>query len=1529
MSSEKTSSVEGTDIAIIGLAGRFPKAKNVEEFWKNLSSGLDSITFFSDEELKNSGISETLINNPNYVKAGMLLENMDMFDASFFGFSPREAQLMDPQHRLLLEVCWEALENAGYDSEKTSLRIGVFTGTDLSRYLINNICPRRDFIDSLHLTDTVSLSNSGDFLPTQISYKLNLKGPSINVQTACSTSLVTVHLACQSLLNYESDVALAGGSAITLLEKEGYLYQDAGIFSSDGHCRAFDAKAQGTLAGSGAAIVVLKRLADAIDDNDTIYGIIKGSAINNDGAAKAGFTAPSVEGQSKVIIEALTLSDTPAESISYIETHGTATALGDLVEIAALTKAFQTSTDKKQFCAIGSVKPNIGHLNSAAGIAGLVKTLLALRHKQIPPSLYFETPNPKIDFASSPFFVNNKLREWNSLGARRAGVSSFGFGGTNAHIVLEEANFASKETPKQKSQIIVLSAKTLTALDTMTSNLVSFLKENPDVNISDLAYTNQIGRKEFANRRFLVCQNINEAIEDFTTLDPKKVLSKTAENYSKSVAFMFPGQGNQYVNMGQDLYSNQPLFCKYLDECLDLLKPLVQLDLRNLLYPAQENIELASQEINQTEITQPLLFAIEYALAKLWISWGFEPKAMIGHSIGEYVAAHLAGVFSLADAVKLVANRGKLMQTLPLGKMVSVKLPENEIIDFLDDELSLAVLNSPADSVVSGSQSAIEKLIGKLEERKITYNLLHTSHAFHSKMMDPILSEFREVVESVSLNSPQIPFLSNLTGSWISDEEAKDPNYWVKHLRNTVRFSDGLEKLLSVENSVLIEVGPSLSLSSLAKNQNPESHIIVASLPHPKEKISDLAFILNSLGKLWLSGAKIEWQTLYPQTPKRIALPSYPFERQRHWFEPQEQNSKLETKLESPSFLGKQVDINKWFYVPSWKRTNKLQFSRPNLLEEKNWLIFLDDLGLGKELAKELEHSNQKVSQVVLGQQFEKLSENSYLINPERLSDYNSLMQDLKSSNALPNKIIYLWGVKANSRTQEDLSNKFHNVIFCGLFFLAQAINKENISQKIEIFALSNNLQEVIGEEIIQPEKATLIGATTVIPQEIPNIDCCSIDLVFNSNFVNTQTINNLINEFVNFPKEKVIAYRQSYRWVRTFEPISLETNTRNSLLKPRGVYLITGGLGGIALQLAEYLSDKYKAKLVLLGRSPFPPRTEWKTWLSKYGQEDETSKKILKLQKIEELGGEVLVINSNLTDKTEAQMAFTQALERFDKINGIFHTAGVAGSGLIALKTYRVVEEVFQPKIQVIKVINSLIKKLNLNLDFLVLFSSNTALTGGLGQIDYCAANAFLDAFSYYSNQEGILTISINWDAWKDVGMAVKTPLPDYLAPLREEYLKNAISNSEGIESLSRILSSPMPQVIVSTRAFQASLEEVKRNAVELLNNLQNQESQNRPNLSSSYVAPSNAIEEKLVEIWQDLLGVEQIGIHDNFLELGGNSLLGVQVIGQISEHFQVEIPMFELFESLTISELAQTILIKIAEETDEEALEDIFSEE
>jgi acyl transferase domain-containing protein/thioesterase domain-containing protein len=884
--------IDDSQIAIIGMAGRFPGAKSIDAFWNNLRDGVESVTFFTDEQLKASGVDPEALNNPNYVKARPVLKDVELFDAAFFGFSPREAGAIDPQHRLFLECVWEAIETAGYDAESYKGAISLYGGVSMSSYLVNNLYANPEAL-ALAGEYPSFLSNFPDSLTTRIAYKLNLKGACYTVQTFCSTSLVAVHMACQSLLNFECDMAVAGGVTVFVPQNAGYWYQEGLIVSPDGHCRPFDAKAQGTVFGNGLGAVVLKRLEDALTDGDHIDAAIMGSATNNDGSLKVSYTAPSVAGQAEVIVEALADADVEPETINYVETHGTGTALGDPTEVTALTRAFRSRTQKKGFCAIGSVKSNIGHLDAAGGVAGLIKAVLALKHTEIPPSLHFEKPNPNIDFENSPFYVNSRLSEWKSDGTpRRAGVSAFGVGGTNAHVIVEEAPVLESSSASRPHQLLVLSAKTSSALETATKNLIAYFKEYPEVKLPDVTYTLQVGRKAFSHRRMIVCQNIDDAVLTLEAADPKRVFTVYQEKRNPPIVFMFSGQGAQYVNMGLELYRTESPFQEQIDRCSDILKPHLGLDLRDILYPAEENVEEAAQKLKQTFITQPALFVIEYALAKLWMSWGVHPEALVGHSIGEYVAACLAGVFSLEDALSLVATRGRLIQELPRGSMLAVFLSEKQIRPFLSENVSLAAVNGPSICAVSGDKEAIKDLEEQLSKKNVDCRHLHTSHAFHSKMVEPILDAFAEQVKQVRLNPPQIPFLSNVIGTWITSDEAMDPSYWARHLRQTVRFSDCIQELLKEPNRVLLELGPGQTLSTLARQHSnrPKEQTVLSSIRHPKEEKSDVAFILNTLGRLWLAGIEVNWSGFYKDERRyRLPLPTYPFERQRYWVEPLQQ----------------------------------------------------------------------------------------------------------------------------------------------------------------------------------------------------------------------------------------------------------------------------------------------------------------------------------------------------------------------------------------------------------------------------------------------------------------------------------------------------------------------------------------------------------------------------------------------------------------------------------------------------------------
>jgi amino acid adenylation domain-containing protein len=873
-----------TAVAVIGMAGRFPGAPDLDAFWRNLADGVESIRFFSPEELREAGWSPELTGRPDFVPARGALEGIDRFDAAFFGIPPREAELMDPQQRLFLECAWEALEDAGCDPGGYEGSIGLYAGVSQSAYA--RLLAGRPDVDGFQAG-----MNDKDFLATRASFRLNLRGPSVVVQTACSTSLVAVHLACQALVGAECDVALAGGSSVGVPQVGGYVHQEGGIASPDGHCRAFDARARGTVGGSGVGVVVLKRLEDALRDGDPVRAVIRGSALNNDGALKAGYTAPSADGQARVIAEALSVAGVPPETVSYVEAHGTATEIGDPTEVAALVRAMGDRPAGAPRCALGSVKTNVGHLDAAAGVAGLVKTVLALEHRQLPPSLHFREPNPGLELEGTSFYVAASLHDWETGGPpRRAGVSSFGIGGTNAHVVLEEAPEPEPSEPARRWQLLALSARTPAALERAAERLRAHLAARPEQPLADVAWTLQAGRRAFPHRRAVVCRSHEEAIAALAPGEAGRAAAGTAPSPAPEVAFLFPGQGAQHVGMARETYREEPVFREQLDRCAEILRPRLGLDLRDVIFPAPGGEAAAAEALEGTALAQPALFAVEYSLARLWESRGVRPAAMLGHSIGEYVAAALAGVFRLEDALALVAARGRLMAEAPAGRMLAVPLPEADARALLGTELSLAAVNGPAACVVSGPAAAVEALRAELAGRGIESRPLRTSRAFHSAMMDPVLERFRAEVARLPLRAPEVPFLSNLSGTWITPEEATDPDYWARHLRGTVRFADGAAELLREPGRVLLEVGPGRTLASLARRQGEAARgrTIAASLPHPAHGgAGEGETLAAALGALWCAGVEVDWPGLHAgERRRRVSLPTYPFERRRFWIEP-------------------------------------------------------------------------------------------------------------------------------------------------------------------------------------------------------------------------------------------------------------------------------------------------------------------------------------------------------------------------------------------------------------------------------------------------------------------------------------------------------------------------------------------------------------------------------------------------------------------------------------------------------------------
>ncbi|MBW4483044.1 MAG: acyltransferase domain-containing protein [Tildeniella torsiva UHER 1998/13D] len=1499
------------DIAIISLAGRFPGAKTVEQFWQNLAAGVESIQSFSEAEVLAAGVDQACLRDPSYVRAGAPLDDIDCFDAAFFGYSPREATLMDPQQRVFLECAWEALERAGYAPTQCRDRVGVYAGVSSNDYW-QALQARPDLTATVGHYQTL-LGNDKDFLSSRVSYKLNLKGPSLTVQTACSTSLVATVLACQSLLTYQCDMALAGGVSIHTPQTAGYRYQPGGIFSPDGHCRAFDAQAQGTVGGNGVGIVVLKRLEDAIAAGDLIYAVIRGAAINNDGADKVGYTAPSVAGQAAAIAEALALADVEPETLSYLEAHGTGTALGDPIEIAALTQAFNSS--KRQFCAIGSVKANIGHLDAAAGIAGLIKTAQALHHRQLPPSLNFEQPNPQINFASSPFYVNTQRQDWPANSPLRAGVSAMGIGGTNAHVVLEAAPERSPSSPSRPWQVLLLSAKTPPALEQVAHNLAQHLETHPEMALADVAYTLHTGRVAFGQRRMLVCQNRDEAIAALRA--PSGPAAQTQDH--PTVAFLFPGQGSQYVQMAQELYQTEPDFQQTIDYCAALLKSQLGWDLRSLLYPHPDQIEAAQAQLQETAIAQPVLFVVEYALAQLWITWGIQPQALLGHSLGEYVVACLAGVFSLADALHLVALRGQLMQQMPTGKMLSVALSADQVEPYLGDECWLAVHNAPQLCVVSGTVAAIATLQTRLERDNISCRRLKTSHAFHSPLMEAALEPFRQAVSQVTLHPPQIPLISNVTGTWLTPEEATSPDYWASHLRQPVQFSQGVSELLHQSPTVLLEVGPGRTLATLARQQSLGDTQILTSLRHPQEQVSDTAFLLRTLGQLWLTGVAIDGSAFYRhERRQRVLLPTYPFERQRYWVEPAPAKPVVPTAAAAEL----RAPIEDWFYLPTWIRSH-LPYVPTSDSSRRTWLLFVDERGICEQLARRLMATDHAVIVVRAGAQFQQ-QENDYRLNPDQPEDYRALVRSLLQAGQFPNAIVHGWSLSLTTpafnlnQFDADQFEAAQDLGFYSVLYLTQALQQAELTKPLALWLLTNQVHAVTGIELLRPEQATVVGTHAVIAQDCPTICCRSVDVAV-PDLLTSDLLGRIVAclwaELLHPTGDRIIAYRSQHRWTQTFEPLPIPApEPLPKPLRAQGVYLITGGLAGIGNALAGNLAQTVQARLAFLEPEPLPPRSDWPHWLAEQPNSDPVCRKIHHLQRLESLGAEVLVCTAEVSHLAQVQAAIAQIEAHWEALHGVMHTAEITAEA-----SFRPIQQTgrqdsewqFVPKVKGLQVLaEALAPKC---LDFCLVQSSIASQLGGF--IAHAAANWFMDALVPALNQsQPTPWISVNWEGWRFWDEA-NTATSEVAATA-------TLSREEGIETFKRILTlRNIPQVVISTTdlipRMQQQLHRLERSPVSTV----------APDVPRSD-RPRNAIEQTVAGIWQDLLGIDEIGIHATFFDLGGHSLLAVQVMSRIRAAFQVELPLrILLIEQPTIAGLAAAIAAQISpdDESSTEALDAI----
>ncbi len=1330
-----------TDIAIIGLSCRLPGASDPAAFWELLQQGRCARVEFDDARLRAAGVSEQRLRDPGYVKAGMFLPDIEQFDAGFFGFSPRDAAIMDPQHRVFLEVCWEAIERAGRVPEQFDGRIGVFAGCGMNTYLLHNVLTNPQLVRDVGMFLIRHTGNDKDFLATRASYQFDLRGPSVNVLTACSTSLVAIHQAAQSLLAGECDMALAGGVTILVPQDRGYQYEPGEILSPDGFCRAFDASSKGTIFGSGAGVVVLRRLADAQRDGDHVLAVIAGSAVNNDGARKVGYLAPSVDGYAEVVAEALALADVSAERVQYVEAHGTGTPVGDPIEIEALTQAFRATTPRTQFCGIGSVKTNIGHLDTAAGIAGVIKVVLAMQHGVLPASLQFAQPNPLIDFASGPFRVVADRTAWTAPadGVRIAGVSSLGVGGTNAHLVLKQAPAATLAEPvySRRHHLLPIAARSAEAVAGYATRLADHLDQlgdAADAALPGIGATLQRGRKAFAVRSYAVGATAAELATGLR--EGAAVRARKVQERPGSVVFLFPGGGAQYPGMGRDLYLHDAVYRAAADECLAALPADDAAAVRALLFGDRATPAYGA-ELERPSRALPALFATEYALARTLLALGVEPAAMLGHSMGEYVAAGLAGVFSPAAGMQIVALRGRLFEQVAEGAMLSVPVAADQLLGLDGSELSLSAANAPELCAVGGTVEAIDRLERRLRERGVDSQRLRISVAAHSHLLEPILAEFRQGLTAIALRPAERPFVSNVTGDWIDPARAADPEYWVQHLRHTVRFQDGVATLCAHGDRVFVEVGPGKALTSLVRmHQQAQRSAVTTSLPHAQETVPADRALLECLGRLFQFGVTPDWRALQGGARRTVEVPTYAFQRQRYWIEPGQRPGAEAVPADGAP--PERLPPGQWLRVPTF--ADRDLPAGVVAATGQRWLVIGKGAGLAAAVGDQVRARGGSVFVAQGGSCCERSSTGGTFAPRDPESVVRMLA--MASEGGAPTRVLFLSAIDGAEP----------GILTTTMLHLQQALGQSGLDGRVRMLAVTRGALAADGPPKA-PEQAVVHGFFSVVPTEYPGCIARAIDVDAES-LGGADLAAALLREIEADGSQVAVAWRRGQRFERTFGALAPARTAGDArpALRSRGVYLITGGLGGIGSVLARHLATTLQARLVLVSRRGLPPRDLWDEWLQRR-PDDRIGTMIQQVREYEGLGAEVLVCAADVGEVVAMADVVARTRARFGALHGVFHAAGVLDDGPIQLRSTKQVAAMLRPKLTGAQVLDAATE--GAPPEFLVLFASTSGIAGIPGQCDYAAANAFLDAFAAWrSSVRPGRTLAIDWGMWQQVGM-------------------------------------------------------------------------------------------------------------------------------------------------------------------------------
>ena len=1512
----------GFEIAVVGMSGRFPGAKNLDEFWENLKKGKESIKFFTDEELREYDVDEESLTDSNYVKAKGYLEDTDKFDARFFGYTPEEALSMDPQIRIFHECVWHALENAGCYPETYRGQIGLYAGGFSSQQWQDIL--RRSTSDG-RLDFATDLISSKDMLTTRVSYNLGLTGPSFSLNTMCSTSLVAIHLASNALIAGECEMALAGGVSFVLPPKTGFQYVNGFIISPDGHCRPFDEKASGTIWGDGVGVVALKRLRNAVRDGDRIHAIVKGSAINNDGKVKTTYTSPSVTGQSNVIKTAQQFAEVSPDTIEYVEAHGTGTSLGDPIEIEALKRCFDT--DKKQFCGIGSVKSNLGHLAAAAGVASFIKAVLTLKNKQIPPSINYETPNPKIDFKNSPFYVANELRDWDTeQRARRAAVSSFGIGGTNAHVILEESllETTTHEHKENKPNVLVVSAHSKKALEILISNYRD-LASDEGTDLTSLAFSSQTTRKPLNYRKAIPFSERDNLL---------KKLSRGAEKASElravpQVVFMFPGAGAQYFGMCRGLYHAYEGFKTEFDQCNRITKEHFGVDIYHLIFNS-----VNAGQLNCIYHTLLTLLIIEYALAKFFMSLGVKPAALIGHSSGEYTAAVLAGVLTLEDAIRLVEKRGKLMMTMEEGSMISVWSSPDELQPYLNDKISVACLNSSALVTLSGRCSDVDALYDELEQNGFSVTKIHAATAGHSDLVEPIIEEFVREVSQMKLSAPTIPYVSNLTGTWITSDQATDPAYYGRHLRESVQFEAGIKTLFSKSHNVFMEVGPGNTLSTFVQQHADYdvSKVLVSTIRKPKEKVDDQQKFLSVIGDLWENGVQLSFQALHGKNPPaKVSLPLYPFQGERYW--PEEGNYARQARHKMASSNGKSISqrVEDWFYEISWQKSSIILKESLERMPTR-WLLLFDEKQSGEQMKHRLEKEGQEVVLVNSADEYSQVNDEEYTIDISQEDHFTWVFRSVHERQATFDVVVngLMLGSDEFDPSCTDIPQRLLQCFYSNIH-IVRGYSTVYGDQDLKLITLTNGAFEVMGNESIDPFQSSSISTIKLIPLEYPAISCTLIDT--DGSPEHPENLLRQITQEALAGKESIVAYRNNVRWKQALiQRPPKEENIQSVRIRESGVYVITGGLGILGFKFAEYIQNHENVRLALLTRSAFPEKKSWAEWqhyslddllaLQRYPESlgmgnttfvsakcQDVYNKVVKLLRLEAMGADVRVFQADLSDQSNLLNCFGEIEKELGSISGVIHGAGFYHYTPIATSAYESMNAIFQPKVDGTLALYRCIK--DKPLDFVMLQASLSSVTPLKNFSAYSGANLFLDGFATYLHSvNGLKTIAVNWDIFKssESEIGVATEEEQEMNQAHVQFVKSGISHEEGRKIFDKLLHEYSSQVIISRndpahvlevlhgQDAETKAEEDRSYLVSLAP---------RPDLTAPYVAPHTLLEKDISEVWKTVLGFEKVGLNDNFFELGGDSLKGLTLISKLNKKFQLGLVISNFFKDPTISRL------------------------